>query len=62
MKAKATSSGQARDILQALRRAFKKAVELGRLTGTSAYVLENGRIVDAAKKTRGTRKKGGRRE
>jgi hypothetical protein len=28
--------------LKALRRAAKKAVELARLTGTPAYVLENG--------------------
>jgi hypothetical protein len=41
--------------LKALRRAAKKAVELGCLTGTPAYVLENGRIVDAAKPTRKTR-------
>jgi hypothetical protein len=42
--------------LKALRRAAKKAVDLGRLTGTPAYVLKNGRIVDAAKPTRKTRK------
>jgi hypothetical protein len=45
--------------LKALRRAAKKAVELARLTGTPAYVLENGRIVDAAKQTRTTRKNRG---
>ena len=38
--------------LVAMRRAAKKAIELGRKTGTPAYVLENGRIVDAAKQTR----------
>ena len=42
--------------LKALRRAAKKAVELARLTGTPAYVLENGRIVDIAKRKRKTRK------
>ena len=42
--------------LKALRRAAKKAVELARLTGTPAYVLENGRIVDIAKRRRKTRK------
>jgi len=36
--------------LKALRRAAKKAVELARATGTHAYVLENGRIVDIAKR------------
>jgi hypothetical protein len=44
------------DALKALRRAAKKAVELARLTGTPAYVLENGRIVDIAKRKRKTRK------
>jgi protein-disulfide isomerase len=38
--------------LQALHRAAKKAIELGRLTGTPAFVLENGRIVDAVKRYR----------
>jgi hypothetical protein len=36
--------------LKALRRAAKKAVELAQITGTPAYVLENGRIVDIAKR------------
>jgi len=57
-----TGSGRgkiARDALQALRRAAKRAVELGRRTGTPAYVLENGRIVDAAKRGRTTRKRQG---
>jgi hypothetical protein len=58
MKAKASSDGEkmATDALKALRRAAKKAVELARLTGTHAYVLENGRIVDIAKRKRKTRK------
>jgi len=37
----------------------KKAVELARLTGTPAYVLDNGRIVDIAKRRRKTRKTAG---
>jgi hypothetical protein len=49
----------ARDGLQALRRAAKKAVELGRRTGTPAFVLENGRIVDAAKRIRANQRKRG---
>ncbi len=59
MKAKASSHGEkmARSALKALRRAAKKAIELARLTGTPAYVLENGRIVDAAKQSHGTPKK-----
>jgi len=58
MKSKASSDGEkmATDALKALRRAAKKAVELARLTGTHAYVLENGRIVDIAKRKRKTRK------
>ncbi len=46
--------------LNALRRAAKKAIDLGRLTGTPAYVLRNGQIVDAAKHIRKTRKVRGR--
>jgi hypothetical protein len=46
----------ARDALKALRRAAKNAVELARLTGTPAYVLENGRIVDIAKRGRTTKR------
>jgi hypothetical protein len=42
--------------LGALRRAAKKAVDLGRQTGTPAYGLENGTIIDAAKPTRKIRK------
>ena len=38
--------------LRALRRAAKKAVELGRRTGTPAYVLREGRIVDVARRGR----------
>ena len=59
MKTKTGSTGKkmAREALQALRRAAKKAVELGRRTGTPAYVLENGRIVNAAKRTRAKRSK-----
>jgi hypothetical protein len=36
--------------LIALRRAAKKAVELARRMGTPAYVLENGKIVDIARR------------
>jgi len=44
--------------LKALRRAAKKALELARQTGTACYVLENGRIVDIAKrKEKGKRKR-----
>jgi len=52
MKAKLPSNGDklALDALRALRRAAKKAVELARATGTHAYVLENGRIVDISRR------------
>jgi hypothetical protein len=43
--------------LVALERAAKKALELARRTGTPAYVLENGKIVDIAARSRGKRKR-----
>jgi hypothetical protein len=54
MKPKSTANGKKPPpaALKALRRAAKKAVELGRLTRTPAYVLKNGQIVDAAKQAR----------
>jgi len=58
MKTKSTSNGKkpVPPALRALRRAAKNALELGRLTGTPAYVLRNGKIVDAAKRARKPRK------
>jgi hypothetical protein len=58
MKANASSKAKNKvpAALKALRRAAKKAVEMARLTGTHAYILEEGRIVDAAKPTRKARK------
>jgi hypothetical protein len=52
MKARISSSAKKPEppALKALRRAAKKAVELARATGTHAYVLENGRIVDIARR------------
>jgi hypothetical protein len=38
--------------LIALRRAAKKALELARMTGTPAYVMIDGKIVDIAKPSR----------
>jgi hypothetical protein len=57
MKPKPKSKGEkcAPAALVALRRAAKKAIELGRETGTPAYVLENGQIIDAAKRGRAKR-------
>lgn len=41
--------------LAALRRAGKRALELGRATGTPVYVIEGNRIVDATKRKRPSR-------
>jgi hypothetical protein len=45
--------------LKALRRSAKQALELACRTGTPAYVLRDGEIVDAAKVTPKIRKKAG---
>lgn len=48
---RSTSPSKDPDILasmQALRRAAKRALELGRQTGTPVYVLKRGKIVDIA--------------
>jgi hypothetical protein len=45
-------------VLNALRRAAKNALELARRTGTPAYVLEDGKIVDIAKRGKSKRGKG----
>jgi len=42
-------SPEANDTLRALRRAARKALELGIKTGTPVYVLKNGKIVDLTK-------------
>lgn len=47
--------------LQALRRAAKQAVAVARQTGTPAYVLEKGQVVDATKSRRATAKNGSAR-
>jgi len=44
--------------LAALERAAKKAQEQARRTGTAAYVMENGRIIDVAARSPGKRGKG----
>ena len=51
MKSRSQANGKEQPprAMEAMRRAAKKAVELGRRTGTPAYVLKNGRLVDAAK-------------
>jgi hypothetical protein len=42
-------SREAQDTLRALRRAARKALELGLKTGTPVYVMRNGKIVDLTK-------------
>ena len=46
----------AKDTLRALRRAAKRALELGLQTGTPVYVWENNQIVDLTKKRRPSKK------
>ena len=42
-------SREAQDTLRALRRAARKALELGIKTGTPVYVIQNNKIVDLTK-------------
>jgi hypothetical protein len=42
-------SPEAKDTLRALRRAAKRALELGLQTGTPVYVWKDGKIVDLTK-------------
>jgi len=48
----ASPSPEARDTLRALRRAAKRALELGLQTGTPVYAWKNGKIVDLTKEVR----------
>jgi hypothetical protein len=47
---------EARDTLRALRRAAKRALELGLQMGTPVYVWKDGRIVDLTKEQRPAKK------
>ena len=49
-------SCEAQDTLRALRRAAKRALELGIQTGTPVYVMRNNKIVDLTKDQRATKK------
>ena len=42
-------SPEAQDTLRALRRAARRALELGMKTGTPVYVIRNNKIVDLTK-------------
>lgn len=49
-------SPEAKDTLRALRRAAKRALELGLQTGTPVYVWKNNQIVDLTKEQRPSKK------
>jgi hypothetical protein len=49
-------SQEIEDTLRALRRAAKRALELGLQTGTPVYVWKDGRIVDLTKEQRPAKK------
>lgn len=49
-------SREAEDVLRALRRAARNALELGLKTGTPVWVIENGKMVDLTKKQRPAKK------
>ena len=49
-------SPEARDALRALRRAAKRALELGLQTGTPVWVMKNGKLVDLTKEKPASKK------
>lgn len=49
-------SPEAQDTLRALRRAGKRALELGLQMGTPVYVWKNGKIVDLTKEQKPSKK------
>ena len=51
-----SQSREVKDTLRALRRAARKALELGIKTGTPVYVIRNNEIVDLTKQQLATRK------
>lgn len=51
-----SQSRETKDISRALRRAARKALELGIKTGTPVYVIRNNKIVDLTKQQLATRK------
>ncbi|PYP86900.1 MAG: hypothetical protein DMF61_11900 [Blastocatellia bacterium AA13] len=53
----ATTDPEAEDTLRALRRAARRARELGAATGTPVYVMQNNKIVDLTKQDAAARKK-----
>ena len=62
MKSNGAISKEATETLKALRRAARRARELGIKTGTPVYVMKNNRIVDInASETRPARSKSSRK-
>ena len=51
-----SESREIKDTLRALRRAARKALELGIKTGTPVYVIKNEKIVDLTKDQQAIRK------
>ena len=51
-----SQSQEVKDTLRALRRAARKALELGIKTGTPVYVIRNSKIVDLTKDQPASRK------
>lgn len=49
-------SPEAQDVLRALRRAAKRALELGLQTGTPVWVMKNGKLVDLTKEQPASKK------
>ena len=56
MSRRVKHSKEIEDTLRALRRAAKRALELGLQTGTPVYVWKDGRIVDLTKEQRPSKK------
>lgn len=51
-----SQSREIEDTLRALRRAAKRALELGLQTGTPVYVWQNNKIVDLTKEQRASKR------
>lgn len=49
-------SPEAQDVLRALRRAAKRALELGIQTGTPVWVMKKGKLVDLTKEQSASKK------
>ena len=56
MKPRSSPSPEAKGTLRALRRAAKRALELGLQTGTPVYVWKNNQIVDLTKQRKSSKK------